>query len=258
MARLPERRPKKEAAMPKAVETVGEIAVRHPHSIRVFERFGIDYCCGGEKPLGVACAEKDLEISAVLDALAAETLAGAVEETDWSRQKLSALCEHIVSRHHAFLRDQLPRLAQLAEKVAGKHAGHHPELRDIRAAFDELNTEITQHLAKEEQVLFPYLDQLEASAAVGGAKPQSCFGSVASPISVMMAEHDGAGRMLEELRRLSNGYNAPADGCASFRAFYDCLHDLEQDLHQHIHLENNILFPRAIELEQVPSESQRS
>jgi len=243
--------------MPRAVETVGEIAATHPSAIRVFERFGIDYCCGGQKPLGVACAELDLEVGLVLEALAVEAASEPEAETDWSRLPLRILCDHIVSRHHSFLRKELPRLASLAEKVAGKHSEHHPELRDIRTTFDQLNSELIEHLAKEERVLFPYVSLLEASISGEGNKPASWFGSVTGPIGAMTEEHEDAGQALAELRRLSRDYTAPEDACASFRAFYDGLRALEQDLHQHIHLENNVLFPRTVALEEEAPESRK-
>jgi regulator of cell morphogenesis and NO signaling len=243
----------KESNMPRAVETVRDIAVRQPSAIRVFERFGIDYCCGGSKPLGVACSERELALSAVLEALAQAASAGpSADETDWSTAPLRALCDHILSRHHVFLRDELPRLSSLAAKVVQAHGSRHPELGSIQSALAQLDTELMQHMAKEEQVLFPYLGQLEAAMVSGGARPPSCFGSVASPIAVMTQEHDAAGTMLAELRRLSHDYQPPEDACASYHAFYDGLGALEQDLHQHIHLENNILFPRAVALEALP------
>jgi regulator of cell morphogenesis and NO signaling len=240
--------------MPKAVETIREIAVRQPSSIPVFERFGIDYCCGGDKALGIACSENELEVSAVLDALAqaAETVATKEESQDWSKASLRSLCQHILSRHHAFLRNELPRLGSLAGKVVDAHGANHPELRSIQLALAALDAELMQHMAKEEQVLFPYLEQAEAAAASGGARPHSCFGTVANPIAMMVHEHEGAGEALAQLRRLSHDYASPQDGCASYHAFYDGLRALEQDLHQHIHLENNILFPRAVQLESSP------
>lgn len=236
--------------MPRAAETVREIAVRQPSSIPVFERFGIDYCCGGDTALGVACSERGLDPSAVLEALAA---AGGVEDkaapSDWSRASLDSLCQHILSRHHQYLRDELPRLSSLAAKVVEAHGAAHPELPAIQLELSRLDEELTQHLAKEEQVLFPYISQMEAAQSAGGGRPHSCFGTVANPIAMMMHEHDAAGSVLSKLRRLSRNYAVPDDGCASYRAFYDALQALERDLHEHIHLENNILFPRAMALE---------
>jgi regulator of cell morphogenesis and NO signaling len=235
--------------MPTMIETVREIAVSQPSSIRVFEKFGIDYCCGGDKPLALACSEHDVEIGVLLSALAAAAAEHGPDVTDWSDATLESLVKHILVQHHEYLKSELPRLDALATKVVGKHTSQHPELAEIQSTLQLLSQELTQHLAKEEMVLFPYIAQLEAALAHGGHAPHSCFGTVANPIAMMTQEHDGAGEMLGNLRRLSNQYAAPEDACPTYHAFFDGLKALEQDLHQHIHLENNILFPRALTLE---------
>jgi regulator of cell morphogenesis and NO signaling len=163
------------------------------------------------------------------------------------------LITHIVTTHHAYVKRELPRLAILAEKVVNRHGPTKTELPVIAAALAQLDEELTQHLAKEEAVLFPYIADLERARAVGTAKPHSCFGTVANPIAMMTQEHEGAGTLLAEIRRLSRDFTTPEDACPTFHAFYDGLKEFEQDLHQHIHLENNILFPRAIEMEQSAS-----
>jgi regulator of cell morphogenesis and NO signaling len=147
------------------------------------------------------------------------------------------------------VKKELPRLNALAQKVVARHGSTHVELPQIQLALGKLDQELTQHLAKEEMVLFPYIAKLEHSLAEGEEKPQSCFGTVANPIAIMTREHDGAGVLLAEIRQLSHHFATPEDACPMFHAFYDGLKEFEQDLHQHIHLENNILFPRAIEME---------
>ena len=239
--------------MPTVTETIREIALNQPTSIRVFEQFGIDYCCGGRKPLAVACRENDIEIDAVLTALASAAAERGTDTTDWSKASLGSLSEHIVSQHHEYVKSELPRLGSLAKQVVAKHGPHHPELAEIQSALQTLDQELTQHLAKEEMVLFPYITQLELSRANGGANPHSCFGAVANPIGMMTQEHDAAGELLLQLRQLSNHYTAPEDACPTYHAFMNGLKEFEQDLHQHIHLENNILFPRAIALEASPA-----
>jgi regulator of cell morphogenesis and NO signaling len=235
--------------MATATQTVREIALEQPSSIRVFESYGIDYCCGGRKPLSEACASRSLEVDAVIAAL--EAAANAKEEIndEASGESLSGLCAHIVAKHHEYVRRELPRLTGLAAKVVNRHGDRHPELSDIQATLARLGEELTQHLAKEEIVLFPYISKLERADAEGGPKPEGCFGAVSNPIAMMTREHDDAGLLLEVIRNKSAHFTPPEGACPTYHAFYTGLREFEQDLHQHIHLENNVLFPRAIELE---------
>ncbi len=239
--------------MTPTTQTVREIALEQPSSIRVFEKFGIDYCCGGRKPLAEACTEGNLEFNAVIAALEAAAKTPDSEAENWAGMSLESLITHIVTSHHAYVKRELPRLAKLAEKVVNRHGPTKTELPVIEAILAQLDEELSQHLGKEEAVLFPYIANLERAVAIGAAKPQSCFETVANPIAMMTQEHEGAGTLLAEIRRLSHDFTTPEDACPTFHAFYDGLKEFEQDLHQHIHLENNILFPRAIKLEQSAS-----
>lgn len=232
-------------------KTVREIALEQPSSVRVFEEFGIDYCCGGRKPLEEACAANHVEVEKVIAALEKAAEGATAPVTDWSTRPLEALCEHIVKTHHAYVLRELPRLEFLADKVVGRHGETRPELAQIAGALGQLDDELRLHLAKEEKVLFPYIRDVERSMDGSSLKPLGCFGTVANPIAMMTQEHDAAGVLMGELRRLSHQFTPPADACPTFHAFYGGLRDFEQDLHQHIHLENNILFPRAIALEAV-------
>jgi regulator of cell morphogenesis and NO signaling len=239
----------KEIEMTATTQTVREIALEQPTAIRVFEQFGIDYCCGGRKPLAEACAAENLEIDSVLAALEAAEKKPGTEVENWAGKSLESLSSHIVTKHHAYVKRELPRLAQLAQKVVNRHGSTKPELPVIASTLMQLDEELTHHLAKEEAVLFPYIAGLERSVSLGTPRPRSCFGTVANPIAMMTQEHDAAGTLTSEIRRLSGNFTTPEDACPTFHAFYDGLREFEQDLHQHIHLENNILFPRAIELE---------
>ena len=234
--------------MPTITETVREIALNQPSSIRVFERFGIDYCCGGRKPLAVACTEQDVDIDSVLAALAQAASEPGPEATDWTNAPLAELVAHVVSRHHEYLKLELPRLDTLAKKVIAAHGANHPELSELHTVLQNLSCELTQHLAKEEMILFPYIVQMERGFATG-ARPHSCFGTVANPIAMMTQEHDDAGELLAQIKQLSGNYTPPQDACPTYHAYFNGLKEMEQDLHQHIHLENNILFPRAITME---------
>ncbi len=235
--------------MTAATQTVREIALHQPSSIRVFEQFGIDYCCGGRKPLADACAAGNLEMDAVIAALQAAEKRRDPDVENWAGKSLESLSFHIVATHHAYVKRELPRLAQLAQKVVNRHGATMAELSVIAATLTQLDEELTQHLAKEEAVLFPYIAGLEKSVSMGSPKPHNCFGSVANPIAMMTREHDAAGILMAQIHRLSGNFTTPENACPTFHAFYDGLNEFEQDLHQHIHLENNILFPRAIELE---------
>ena len=230
-------------------QTVREIALEQPASIRVFEQYGIDYCCGGRKPLAEACAANNIEVEAVLAALEAAAEGATITVEDWQNASLQKLSEHIVATHHVYVKKELPRLAILAQKVVRRHGDTQAELPLIQAKLALLDEELTQHLAKEEAVLFPYVTKLERASIEGGAKPHACFGTVANPIAMMTTEHDTAGLLMAEIRQLSDEFATPVGACPTYHAFYDGLREFEQDLHQHIHLENNILFPRAIHLE---------
>jgi regulator of cell morphogenesis and NO signaling len=239
----------KEVAMTATTQTVREIALENPSSIRVFEAFGIDYCCGGRKPLAEACAAKNLSLDTVIAALETGNAAPAAREQDWTTMSLGALAAHIVDTHHAYVRRELPRLTELAQKVVNRHGDTRLELPEIQARVAQITEELTEHLAKEEVVLFPYITKLERAATEGTPKPHGCFGTVANPIAMMTQEHDAAGALLAKMRQLSNDFTPPVGACPTYHAFYRGLHEFEVDLHQHIHLENNVLFPKAITLE---------
>lgn len=230
--------------------TVRDIALEQPASIRVFEHFGIDYCCGGRKPLAEACEERSINTEAVLAAIEEATSDGQEQPRDWTQASLVSICGHIVEKHHAYVRAELPRLEMLAEKVVSRHGKTRPELEQIQQLIGSLGEELLQHLNKEEMVLFPYIKNLERNLESCGPRPLGCFGAVRNPIRVMIAEHDAAGDALAQMRALSAGFIPPEGACPTFRGFYQTLAEFEKDLHQHVHLENNVLFPRAIEMDE--------
>jgi regulator of cell morphogenesis and NO signaling len=235
-------------------KTVREIAVEIPSATRVFEKLGIDYCCGGGKGLGDACVQAKLPVDQVLrDLQQAESSRIARQENarDWSREPLADVIGEILHKHHAFVKAEIPRLSTLAEKVSSKHGERHPETLKVNDLFSDLANELSMHLMKEEQILFPYMIRMEeAVVAKEPMIPSSCFGTVQNPISMMVSEHDGAGETLRVLREVTDNYKVPDDACTSYRTLYTGLLEFEADLHQHIHLENNILFPRAIAMEE--------
>jgi regulator of cell morphogenesis and NO signaling len=234
-----------------AAKTVRELAIENPSATRVFEKLKIDYCCGGNQPLKEACGEKGLDLDEVLQLLQQADRAGVdTKPTNDESLPLINLVNLIVEKHHVFTRTELERLTTLLEKVCSAHGENHPELLDIRSQFQTLRGELEPHMMKEERILFPYITRLETAFAENQAPPFAPFGQVQNPIAVMMREHDAAGEILRAIRELSKDFATPEDGCISYQTLYKAMEELEADLHQHIHLENNILFPRSLELEQ--------
>lgn len=235
-------------------KTVREIAIEVPYAPRVFESLGIDYCCGGKKPLAEACAASGVALESVVERFDKAELEAkssrAATEKNWADSPAAELIQQIVTTHHVYVREQSPRLQQLFAKVASKHGQNHPELILAKDLFDDLVGELSVHLMKEEQILFPYVLRMEESRASGEPAPPSCFGTVRNPIAMMLSEHDNAGDALKEIRKETNDLKAPSDACVSYQTLYRDLLAFEADLHQHIHLENNILFPLALAMEE--------
>jgi len=231
--------------------TVREVAVEFPEATRIFEKFGIDYCCGGSKSLEEACAASNLSVDQVLDSLelAQETARTKVKDRNWQTEPLADLVAHITSTHHKYTRDEIARLRPLLDKVCSVHGKNHPELQQIRTSFQGVAQELTTHMMKEEMVLFPYIVRMEEAVIQKEPVLPPPFGTVQNPVTMMMHEHDSAGEALRAMRQASASYTPPGDACISFQTLYKALADFEADLHQHIHLENNILFPRAIVME---------
>jgi len=231
-------------------QTVREIAIQHPASVRVFENLGIDYCCSGRRPLEEACEKANVPVEKLMQQLLdLDTSSIAQDETNWTEASVADLTAHIVQRHHSYVRDEAPRLEALLQKVVNRHGEAHPELSAIQETFAALAGELSTHMLKEERVLFPFLEHMEAAVRTGGPLPVGCFPSVEFPIARMLAEHDDAGALTARIRELSGGYQPPDGACPSYRGLYHGLEEFERDLHHHVHLENNILFPRAVEME---------
>jgi len=227
----------------KKEETVGEIAAKDIRKADAFKKLGIDFCCGGRKTVSEALAEAGIsreQYEAELEKVANRQIGGVAHNFDsWG---LGFLSDYIFNVHHQYIRENGPILEQLAEKVTHRHGGQHPELNDMLAVVQNLMAELYSHIQKEEQILFPLIKQLEQQ----GAKPQM---GVDGPIARMEAEHEDAGDELRTLRKLTSDYTLPMGACNSYTYLFQKLEEFESDLFQHIHLENNILFPKAIEME---------
>lgn len=227
---------------PELTSTLADLVIDRPELATTFDRLGLDYCCGGQRPLGDAVSEAGLELDTVIAALVetAPTEAGPVPT------KIDELVDHLEATHHAYLTDALPRLVELGDKVAGVHGENHPELIGLAKLVHEIRADLEPHLLKEERVLFPMIRELAAATAT----PSFHCGSLNNPISVMLTEHDSVGELLAKIRAQADDFQVPADGCASYHALYAGLAELEADTHVHVHKENNLLFPAVVEAEQ--------
>lgn len=231
-------------------ETLGQIASKDMRKAEVFKKYGLDFCCGGKKTVKEACAEKGLDVTKVEQELQQvdklEVSGRAVPYNEWN---IDFLADYIVNTHHSYIKKTLPELVGYAVKVASVHGSNHPELAPISNLVAEVQDELTAHMMKEERILFPYVKEL---ASANNGKPISFaaqFGTVRTPINMMEMEHELVKENLEEIRVLSGNYAIPEDACASYKLLYKMLEEFENDLHVHVHLENNILFPKALEIE---------
>ncbi|MCF7922004.1 MAG: iron-sulfur cluster repair di-iron protein [Candidatus Marinimicrobia bacterium] len=230
-------------------KSVGQLVSDDFRSASVFKSFDIDYCCGGKKTLEQACKENDLEIVGVVTALNEVVKQPKGSGIDYRQWKLDFLCDYIVNTHHAYVNNAIDQISMDIVKVLRAHGSPHPELLEIKACFDQLSSELTTHMKKEEIILFPYIKKMVQDQNSNQNPSRPPFGSIQNPINAMETEHVGAGKLIARIRNLSNDYTVPADGCTTYGVTLAGLHQFEEDLHQHIHLENNILFPSAIKLE---------
>jgi len=238
-------------AQDEAEETLGEIAVKDLRKAEVFKKYGLDFCCGGKKTVKEACAEKGLDVTKVEQELQnsykASFTTRPLPYNDWN---LDFLADYIVNTHHSYVKKTIPDIRTYSEKVAKVHGAHHPELLIINQLAQEVCDEMSAHMVKEETILFPYIKQLVAAKNNGTGKVK--FGnldSVETPINMMEMEHELVGGNMDKIRTISNNFQLPEDACASYSYLFKTLDEFENDLHIHVHLENNILFPKALDLE---------
>ncbi len=229
-------------------KTVAEIVVENIKAAHVFKKHGIDFCCGGGISVKEACTKKGVDYEALKKEIEAidNVVNRGYNYNDWG---LDFLIDHIINVHHKYVEDSIPLLLQYANRVANVHGHYYKEVVEINALVEAVSQELAAHMKKEEFILFPYIKKM-VEAKNNGTKPGlPPFGTVNNPIQMMFEEHENAGEVLKKIAKLSNNYTAPPEACNTFRALYSKLEEFEQDLHQHIHLENNILFPKAIQLE---------
>lgn len=229
--------------------TIRDIVADDYRAAAIFQKHGIDFCCGGNRPVADACAERGIETSTVFDEIEA-ALAGPGDAPRFSSWDLDFLVNYIVTNHHAYVRGAIPTLLAHTRRVAEVHGERHPEVVTIARHFEAVADEMQQHMMKEERILFPAIAALAASAREGRPFARPPFGTVANPIRMMELEHESAGGTMAAIRTLSGNYLPPEDACTTYRVMLKELEAFEADLHRHVHLENNILFPKALGLEQ--------
>lgn len=230
---------------------IGNIVAENFRTAQIFEDYGIDFCCGGKKSVSEACGEKGINPDELTGKLTELTRNQNNTHNDYNSWELDFLIDYIINNHHGYVKKSLPVISGHAEKVVLKHGTNHPEVIKISELFSGIKAELEAHMQKEELMLFPYIKNLVEAERKSFKIPLPPFGSIENPIQVMEAEHDSAGNAIGEINSLSSSYTLPEDACATFGVLYQELKDFEDDLHTHIHLENNILFPKAIELEKM-------
>jgi len=232
-------------------KTVGELVADDYRKAEVFKKFGIDFCCGGGKTVREVCEKKGVDYAQLQRELLEAEKRESSDNTNFNEWRLDALADYIVEKHHAYVKENIPLLLEFSKKVARVHGHANPEVVQIADLFQQAADELLHHMMKEEHMLFPYVRELTNRQGNGGSGLPPSFGTVQNPIRMMEMEHEQVGDLLKQIGVLSNNYTPPAHACNTYRVEYFKLKEFEDDLHRHIHLENNILFPKAIELEAV-------
>lgn len=231
-------------------KTIREIALEFPATTKVFEKFKIDYCCGGKKLFFDSCGSVGADPDIVLNEIELVLHDPESRQLSWTNDsKLSVLIDYILEKHHTFANYELEHLPPLVDKVTRVHGEYHPVLFDVKRLFEALCEDLSHHFRKEEIVLFPYIRELEDARLRGNPAPTAPFGTIENPVTIMVSDHERAAEILREMRKITDDYLLPAGACPSFTGMYYRFVELERDLHQHIHLENNLLFPKAVSLE---------
>ena len=237
--------------MPTAAQSIREIVLNQPSAASILQRFDIDLCSQAKDSLDQVCAELQLSVDQVLEKLSdAETRLPGAAPYDPARLSVSRLIQHIVRIHHQCVRQELPRLAGMARALATKRGGRAPELKNVEALIKDLRTDMFAHIQKEERVLFPFISQMDQDSMLAYQPAhEACFRSVAQPIFLMVQEHEATGHIVAELRHITHGFEPPSWACATHTALYADLGTFQSNFKQHVHLENDVLFPRAINME---------
>ncbi|MEA5114491.1 MAG: iron-sulfur cluster repair di-iron protein [Geobacteraceae bacterium] len=231
-----------------AEKTIGEFVAGDYRTAAVFEKYGIDFCCGGKVVLSAVCREKGIDLDEILREITAVGNTPLARSHDYAAWDLSFLSDYIITVHHAYLWENLPQFAASARKVAQVHGANHPEVMEIAAIFDRIAGDMDAHLREEEEVLFPTIRKVEVAGKTGAVPDAKDMDTIGASLERLIREHDEVGEAVHEIRRLSSNYTLPSDACNTFMVTYRKLREFEDDLHKHVHLENNILFPKAARL----------
>jgi regulator of cell morphogenesis and NO signaling len=233
--------------------TIGSIAAQDYRAADVFEQAGIDFCCKGDRSIAAACKEKKIPVEKLISRLQQAVEAPDDKERpviNYPSWPLDLLADYIEKKHHRYVSSQIPIIKSFLEKIIQVHGASHPELSAIKKQFDACAGELTSHMKKEELLLFPFIRKMVEATQTGTKNATPAFGTVQNPIRMMMHEHDTEGERFRRIKELSGGYTMPEDACNTYKVAFASLHAFEEDLHLHIHLENNILFPQSMKLEQ--------
>ncbi|HEU5292109.1 MAG TPA: iron-sulfur cluster repair di-iron protein [Cyclobacteriaceae bacterium] len=230
--------------------SIGELVSQDWRKAEVFKKYGIDFCCGGKRTVAEACGKKGIDPALVEAELQQVEKRISGHPNNFNQWELDFLVDYIVNNHHKYVSEAVPFLDELSAKVSRVHGDRHPELIEIEQLTQDVIQELTMHMPKEEMILFPYVKQLVHAKRNSTSIVPPPFGTIANPINMMEAEHTSAGGAMEAIEELSNRFTPPADACMSYQVLFAKLKEFQQDLHQHIHLENNILFPKALKLEE--------
>lgn len=228
---------------------IGEFVAQDYRSASVFSKYGIDFCCKGHRTIEEVCAKKQIDPNELLESLNDVMNTGTGESIDYKSWPLDLLAEYVEKKHHRYVEEKTPALRQFLDKLCKVHGNRHPELFEINELFIASSGELASHMKKEELMLFPFIKKMVKASIDGQAIEAPGFGTVQNPIAMMMEEHDNEGERFRQIAELTNNYNPPADACNTYRVTFAMLDEFEKDLHLHIHLENNILFPKAAQLE---------
>lgn len=230
-------------------QIIGELVAKDYRTAAIFKKYGIDFCCKGNRTINEACQDKSINSNLILSDLKDIDQAQQSNTTDYKSWPLDLLADYVEKKHHRYVEEKILEIKPYLDKICKVHGAAHPELLEINKHFKDTSDELTKHMKKEELILFPYIRELVKAKQKGIKVNDPHFGTVKNPVEMMMQEHVAEGDRFEKINELSNNYTPPADGCSTFRVTYALLKEFEDDLHLHIHIENNILFPKAIELE---------
>ena len=234
--------------MKESKKTIGEIVAEDYRTAKIFENHGIDFCCGGKTTLSAICMEKGIDVASITEELEAAKSNPVERSQNFASWELSFLIGYIINVHHTYIKENTGQIAAYSHKIAEVHVAHHPEVIEIAAIFDKMATDLTIHLQEEEETFFPAVKRVDMDKKTGATPAASDLETIKNSLVKLSKEHEEVGDAIHKIRYLAGGYAIPGDVCNTFMVTYQKLKEFEDDLHKHVHLENNILFPKAAQL----------